>query len=1221
MKFKLCSAQSSLSESSLKSLNELVLKFTETRNKIQHSILSDTHENQHTKEILNESRLKQIINNFLSTEYFNLSLNLIDRSTSAKFSLSIQYESNEICLNLFTFTNQFLFNKNRMKLSDLLFESSAQFLAQYNNDVELLSASLTSSNYYVREACLNSLALLINERNTADLTNFNFNLKPNVYSDLKHALLLCCYDPEESNRKTATQIWQHSRFTTNESLCIQLSDDIIHPNENVRLASAEALANLIKIEHSSITRSILDDLLNKYEKLNEIIEPKRDQYGRVIEQAVDDWQSRTGIAIAIQNLAESLPTQDDSVFVVFKFLVTKALMDRNPTVRSKMLNASLACLNHHGRSHINDLLPLFEQFLQNAPKDASYDSVRQNVVILMGTLAKHLDKDDPKVAPIIGKLVQSLSTPSQQVQEAVANCLPALMPSIKSQVPAYVDQLITLLLTAQTYGERRGAAYGLAGMLKGVGMLSLRQLNVLQRLNEAVSNKKDAKQREGALIAYEMLTIMFNKVFEPYSVEILPNLLLCFGDADENVRNAADDCSKAIMANLTFTGVKMILPKLLERLGEEESWRTKCGSVELLGAMAHCAPKQLSTCLPSIVPHLIEVLSDSHVKVQKAGTQALKQIGSVIKNPEIQNIADVLLEALQDPAHKTSKALQVLLDTKFVHFIDAPSLALIMPVVQRAFQDRSTEIRKMAAQIMGNMYSLTDQKDLLPYLPAILPGLKASLLDPVPEVRAVSAKALGAMIKVIGENGLNEIIAWLMERLVSEVSSVDRSGAAQGLSEVFGAMGVAKLEKSMPEIIERAAQLDLSPFVRDGYIMMFIYLPLTFGDEFIPYVGQIIHPILKALADDSEFVRDTAIKAGQRIVNTYAETAISLFLPELEKGLFDINWRIRYSSVQLLGDLLYKVSGVAGKMTTESAHEDDNFGTEKGSQAIIHALGEERRNRIYSGLYMGRSDISLQVRQASLHVWKVIVSNTPRALREILPTLFNILLSCLASPYGDRRQIAATTLVDIVRKLGERILPDIIPILEHGLKSERSEQRQGVCIALSEIMANISKDNVIVFSDSLVPTVRHALLDPLLEVRQAGAKTFDNLHSTIGVKALEEVVLYLFNESRQSNENGNDDASDRALDGMKQLMLVKSRAILPFLIPYLTQPPVNINSLCKLCSCASVDVLGRHLHRILITLVQALATESNENQAGKRIKRNLQKDKNLCHLVGFFFHL
>ena len=43
------------------------------------------------------------------------------------------------------------------------------------------------------------------------------------------------------------------------------------------------------------------------------------------------------------------------------------------------------------------LLPVFEQFLDLAPDTSEHDTIRQAVVILMGCLARHLDKDDPKV--------------------------------------------------------------------------------------------------------------------------------------------------------------------------------------------------------------------------------------------------------------------------------------------------------------------------------------------------------------------------------------------------------------------------------------------------------------------------------------------------------------------------------------------------------------------------------------------------------------------------------------------------------------------------------------------------------------------------------------------------------------------------------------------------------------------------------------------------------
>ena len=87
-----------------------------------------------------------------------------------------------------------------------------------------------------------------------------------------------------------------------------------------------------------------------------------------------------------------------------------------------------------------------------------------------------------------------------------------------------------------------------------------------------------------------------------------------------------------------------------------------------------------------------------------------------------------------------------------------------------------------------------------------------------------------------------------------------------GLSEVIGGMGEDKLHKLMSDIIATAERPDLQPHVRDGYVMTYIYLPAVFGATFVGYVGPILPSILQALSDENEFVRDTALRAGKRII-------------------------------------------------------------------------------------------------------------------------------------------------------------------------------------------------------------------------------------------------------------------------------------------------------------------------------------------------------------------
>lgn len=527
-------------------------------------------------------------------------------------------------------------------------------------EIECLLAAVQHNLEVVRDVSLRGMTAMMKVLPRIE-DDFEFGLR------LTRRLWVARFDVEDENRDIADALWTEGKFEVPLVMTDELLKDIIHPEPCIQKSGAASLVAVLK-EDPTAVKSVLDQLLEIYNEKLSFVPAKLDQFDREVEPAIDSWGPRRGVAIAICQVSQFFDLE--TVESVMQFMVSTGLRDRQEVVQKEMLDASLAIVDYHGKECVSNLLPVFEEFLDNTPNSSSYDNIRMAVVIIMGSLARHLDKEDKKIQPIVQKLLSALCTPSQQVQEAVANCLPYLVPSMKDQANAIVKKLLNQLVKADKYGERRGAAYGLAGVVKGLGILSLKQLDIMKKLTLYIQDKKNYKSREGALFAFEMLCSTLGRLFEPYIVHVLPHLLQCFGDSSQFVRQAADDTAKIVMGKLSAHGVKLVLPSLLNAL-DEDSWRTKTASAELLGAMAYCAPKQLSSCLPSIVPKLMEVLGDSHIKVQEAGGAALKVIGSVIKNPEIQAIVPVLLKALEDPSNKTQVCLQRLLETKFVHFVDA----------------------------------------------------------------------------------------------------------------------------------------------------------------------------------------------------------------------------------------------------------------------------------------------------------------------------------------------------------------------------------------------------------------------------------------------------------------------------------------------------------------------------------------------------------------------
>ncbi|XP_025797732.1 protein ILITYHIA isoform X2 [Panicum hallii] len=1021
---------------------------------------------------------------------------------------------------------------------------------------------------HVRLACLNAIKCVPIHSVQRDL-------------QVSTSLWIAAHDPEKVVAELAEELWDLYGFDIITDYS-GIFDALSHKNYNVRAASAEALAAALD-ENPDKMQDALSTLFSLYIR----------DLGPGGEFGDTHWLGRQGIALALHSIADVLASKD--LPVVMTFLISRALADPNVDVRGRMINAGILIIDRHGKENVPLLFPIFESYLNKTASDEeTYDLVREGVVIFTGALAKHLSKDDPKVHSVIEKLLDVLNTPSEAVQRAVSDCLSPLMVSKQEEGQALVSRLLDRMMKCEKYGERRGAAFGLAGVVKGFGICSLKKYGIAAKLRQNLEDRMSAKSREGALLGFECLCEKLGRLFEPYVIQMLPLLLVSFSDQVLAVREAAECAARAMMSQLTGPGVKLVLPSLLKGL-EDKAWRTKQSSVQLLGAMAYCAPQQLSQCLPKIVPKLTEVLTDTHPKVQAAGQTALQEVGSVIKNPEISALVPILLSALTDPNDHTKHSLDILLQTTFINSIDAPSLALLVPIVHRGLRERGVETKKKAAQIVGNMSSLvTEPKDMIPYIGLLLPEVKKVLVDPIPEVRAVAARALGSLISGMGEEIFPDLVPWLLDTLKSDNSNVERSGAAQGLSEVLAALGQVYFDRILPDIIRNCSHQKAS--VRDGHLTLFRYLPRSLGGVFQNYLQAVLPAILDGLADENESVRDAALSAGHVFVEHYAASSLPLLLPAIEDGIFSDNWRIRQSSVELLGDLLFKVAGTSGKAILEGGSDDEGASTEAQGRAIIEVLGREKRNEVLAAIYMVRSDVSLTVRQAALHVWKTIVANTPRTLKEIMPVLMDTLISSLASSSSERRQVAGRSLGELVRKLGERVLPSIIPILSQGLKDPNASRRQGVCIGLSEVMGSAGKHQLLSFMDELIPTIRTALCDSTQEVRESAGLAFSTLYKSAGLQAIDEIVPTLLRALED------DDTSATALDGLKQILSVRTAAVLPHILPKLVQPPLssfNAHALGALAEVAGPG-LNSHIGTVLPALILAMDDEDADVQNSAR---------------------
>jgi len=865
-------------------------------------------------------------------------------------------------------------------------------------------------------------------------------------------------------------------------------------------------------------------------------------------------------------------------------------------VRDLLLSALEEALTSNGQSHAQPLMTLAESFIGKTKSEAA----GLTVPVILGLLTKSLPVGDPRIDSVRTKLVAELLTSEPSVQVKIAAVLPPLL-KLADDVSKYLESFLNTALTTSDGKARYGAALGVGAAVKAQGVGILRQLEVLKKLQDAAEDSKNSDKRQGAIAVYGGLSLALGRLFEPYVAQILPVLLVAFGDGNANVREASNIAASQIMASLSTHGIKLVLPSLLNGVNDLQ-WRTKLGSIKLLSAMLRCAPKQLSTCLPKVVPALSEVATDTHSKVREAACASLVEVEGIIVNPEIRACSHKLIAALTDPAndHLRQEALDVLLSTSFVHSLDAASLALVIPVMLRATRERRSEIKRKGAQILGSVAVLSadPQEGLGPYMDRIVPALEDVLVDPIPDVRATAAKAMGTMARALPAVMVQEVLPWLFKTLKEAESQVERSGAAHGLSEVLVELGPEHFVKILPEVIANASNPATNPEAREGYLGLFVFLPTVMRQAFVPHIETVFPVLIEGLSDAHQPVREVACRAANSLCVQFGASHATLLLPSLERGLFAKDWRARQASVLLTGE------------TLEVLMKNSRGGNRDNLLESQVSLTQEKRSYMLAMLYIVRSDVNPAVNQNAQSIWKRVVSNTPRTLRMILPILVRLLIANLSAGEGEetRQVLAARCLGDLVGKLGDRVLPDLMPILMENASSPDATVRAGVCVGLSEIVNACQRQLLHEYFSIMFPAIRAALCDESSLVRGKAGSLFSALYVSLGNTAVNYIVPQII-DNVKAGESG-------SVQGLAQLVHALSKELMLSVIDALATEPVTAEKVRGLetVSAAPAAEVAKFVSRITSYLMGAYSLCPEETlHCGNELFRHFNRHS--CHLA------
>jgi len=355
-----------------------------------------------------------------------------------------------------------------------------------------------------------------------------------------------------------------------------------------------------------------------------------------------------------------------------------------------------------------------------------------------------------------------------------------------------LDELLSKLSISKPGDEAKGFSQEIAVFINGDIQEHDTPTKAVATLKAQLTHKKDANQRQNAAEAIAAIAQhgSIAATVEPFLVTLLPTVLSAVGDKTVPVKVAAQNAALAIVKAVNANSVKLLIPAFIDSIRNAQKWPEKMTDLECIEALADSSPAQTAFRVPELIPIVSEAMWDTKPEVKKKAYGTMEKICQLIVNKDIDRFIPELIKCIAQPEN-VPETVHLLGATTFVTDVHEPTLAIMVPLLERGLKERETAIKRKSAVIIDNMCKLVEDPNIVAaFLPKLMPQLTHNydnLADP--EAREKTKQALDTLIRV-GD---------VKDGKIPEVShDSDVATVLAKLKEVLGSKHQAKAEKFAP---------------------------------------------------------------------------------------------------------------------------------------------------------------------------------------------------------------------------------------------------------------------------------------------------------------------------------------------------------------------------------------------------------------------------------------